>query len=106
MGKIKAKGKAFTAAPKAMDQTKRKFAPPVYGRAWGHNQVALETSLDPEAMDAAMSNYMKGWVSQGDASDNYVKSWIDFHEANWDGALRPSMDVLPLTPQKIHVAGA
>ena len=56
-------------------------------------------------MDAAMSKYMKDWLSQGDASDNYVKSWMDFHEAHWDGALRPSLDVLPLTPQIGHVVG-
>ena len=105
MGKTQAKGKAFTAAPKAVDQTKRKVAPPVYNRARGSKQVALETARDPEAMDAAMSNYMKDWVSQGDTSDTYVKSWMDFHEAHWDEALRP-LDVLPLTPQKMHVVGA
>ena len=111
-GKSKAKGQAEgtsacgPAAPAADAPTKRREAPPVYNKTRGDKQVGLETARNFEAMDEAMSKYMEDWTSAGDTSQSYIKSWHDFHEAHWDGLLRPALEALPLTPQKIHVVGA
>ena len=80
--------------------------PPVYNHKHGNKIAALDTAQDDEAMGQAMKDYMGDWYSPGDTTESYVKTWTDFHQAYWGGIRREKLDVLPLTPMKMHTVGS
>ena len=66
----------------------------------------MMTAQDDELMSDAMKKYVSDWKSAGDTSNTYIKTWHDLHAAHWDEVRRPAVEVLPLTPVKIHIVGA